>query len=322
MQNATTRARRALAAGLGVISLTLASVACEQRDASDQGSASQPGAAQDDGFVVQTVNYPLMYFAERIAGEHAEVRFLAPGDGDPAFWLPERDDIVAIQSADLILLNGAGYAKWVGGTSLPMSRVVDTSASFAPSFIEIEDATVHSHGAGGEHSHAGTAFTTWLDMTQAKAQAESVRDALIGQLPDHEADLRANADALLADLDGLDADLQSAADALADTPLVASHPVYQYLARRYGLGIEALLWEPEMEVTDEHLGELRAILDEHPAGWMLWEGEPTAEAVAALEGVGVRSVIFDPCGNRPDTGDWLSVMRANVEALASISGPS
>ena len=39
--------------------------------------------------LVYTVNYPLQSFAERIAGEHAEVHFPAPARIDPAFWEPD-----------------------------------------------------------------------------------------------------------------------------------------------------------------------------------------------------------------------------------------
>ena len=61
--------------------------------------------------------------------------------------------------------------------------------------------------------------------------------------------------------------------------------------------------------------ELKAILAKHPAKWMIWEGEPAKESVAKLDAIGVKSVVFDPCGNVPDAGDLLSVMKANVEAL-------
>ena len=44
------------------------------------GGATSAGGAP----VVHTVNYPLMYFAERIGGDHVDVRFLAP-DGDPRY---------------------------------------------------------------------------------------------------------------------------------------------------------------------------------------------------------------------------------------------
>ena len=98
-----------------------------------------------DKLVIYTVNYPLAYFAERIGGDLVEVVFPAPADKDPAYWSPDADTIAAYQGADLILLNGAGYAKWVDRASLPSSRLVDTGAAFADRLIEMESATTHSH---------------------------------------------------------------------------------------------------------------------------------------------------------------------------------
>ena len=90
------------------------------------------------------------------------------------------------RAADLILVNGATYAKWLKTASLPKSKMVDTSRSFAADYIEIKDDAVHSHGPEGEHSHAGTAFTTWLDLRQAARQAEAVLQGLSRLLPDHQ----------------------------------------------------------------------------------------------------------------------------------------
>ena len=116
-----------------------------------------------DTLVIYTVNYPLAYFAETIGGDLVEVVFPAPADQDPAYWSPDADTIAAYQAADLILLNGAGYAKWVDRATLPSSRLVDTGAAFADRLIEMESVTTHSHGPEGEHEHGGWAFTTWLD---------------------------------------------------------------------------------------------------------------------------------------------------------------
>ena len=71
---------------------------------------------------VYTVNYPLAYFAERIGGDYVEVIFPAPPDIDPAFWTPDGATIGGYQNADLIILNGAGYAKWTEKVSLPVLR--------------------------------------------------------------------------------------------------------------------------------------------------------------------------------------------------------
>lgn len=284
------------------------------------GEKSAPSESAVSGKpLVHAVNYPLAYFAERIGGDLVDLRYL-PGenDGDPAFWEPGEDDIAAMQAADLILLNGATYEKWRDKVSLPEAPLVDTSKDFAGEYIATEDGVTHSHGADGEHSHGGTAFTTWMDLQQAIWQAEAVRDALIDRLPDEKAVLEANFEGLATDLDQLHAEFRALGTAIEGQALVASHPVYQYFARRYGLKIEAVLWEPETVPDTASLDELKAILAEHPAKWMIWEGEPAEESVRLLGELGVQSVVVDPCGNRPDGGDWLSVMRQNVENLRAL----
>src|SRR5688500_16004167 len=133
---------------------------------------------------VYVVNYPLQYFAERIGAEHVQVVFPAPADEDPAFWKPDVNTIAAFQAADLIVVNGATYAKWLKTASLPKAKLVNTSERFKDRYIEIKDTVTHSHGPGGEHSHTGTAFTTWLDMRQAVQQAQAITAALSQLLPE------------------------------------------------------------------------------------------------------------------------------------------
>jgi len=77
-----------------------------------------------DTLTVYVVNYPLQYFSERIGGEAVEVHFPVPPDVDPAYWNPDILTIQKYQKADLILINGAGYAKWIRKTSLPQSKLM------------------------------------------------------------------------------------------------------------------------------------------------------------------------------------------------------
>ena len=133
--------------------------------------AEQPTPASDAGpatkVSVYVVNYPLAYCAEQIGGDLVDVHFPVPAGIDPAYWSPDPETIASYQTADLILLNGANYAKWVDRATLPVSKVVDTSASFASQYIRLEGTVTHSHGPEGEHEHTGWAFTTWLDPTLA-----------------------------------------------------------------------------------------------------------------------------------------------------------
>jgi zinc transport system substrate-binding protein len=264
---------------------------------------------------VYVVNYPLQYFAERIGGEHVKVVFPAPAEVDPAFWTPDIPTINAYQQTDLILLNGATYAKWVGKVSLPGSRIVDTSKKFRDQYIVGKGAVSHSHGPGGEHSHAGTAFTTWLDFSQAAKQAQAIAKALGRKQPTLVNTFNKNLAALVKDLNALDKDMQAVVSKAPDKPLVASHPVYQYLARRYGLNLKSVMWEPDELPVEQQWQDLSNLLAKHPARWMIWEGAPLKASVEKLKAMQMDSLVFDPCGNTPAQGDYLSVMRQNVENL-------
>jgi zinc transport system substrate-binding protein len=244
-----------------------------------------------------------------------QVVFPAPPDEDPAFWKPDVETISAFQVADLIVINGATYAKWLEKTSLPKAKVVNTSAGFQDQYIEIKDSVTHSHGPAGEHAHTGTAFTTWLNFRFAAQQAKAIEAALSRLLPAQQATFAKQYASLEKDLMALDTRLEALVASQRTQPLVASHPVYQYFATRYGLNVQSVLWEPEVMPEDDQWKTLQALLAKHPAKWMLWEGESLAASVKKLQTLGVQSLVFDPCGNTPEQGDFLSVMQQNVVNL-------
>jgi len=68
-------------------------------------------------------------------------------------------------------------------------------------------------------------------------------------------------------------------------------------------------------LAERQWAELQNIVKDHPPQWMIWEGEPTATVVEKLNVMGIRSLVLDPCGNAPDEGDFLSIMRHNVKNL-------
>ena len=275
-------------------------------------------SANADRLTVYVVNYPLKYFAERIAGEHATVILPAPAGKDPAFWMPDAKTIADYQRADLILLNGANYAKWINKVALPHFRLVDTSANFKDRYIKISNVVTHTHGPAGEHAHAGVAFTTWLDFDLAAQQARAIASPLGHKRPALSDTFESNYSALEKDLAKLDREIKQIVAKNPELPLLASHPVYDYLSRRYGLNIKSVHWEPDQVPSRNQWGELQVVLKGHPARWMIWEGEPLPATVEMLKSNGIRSVVFNPGANAPEQGDFLTVMRENVENLRAV----
>ena len=118
----------------------------------------------------------------------------------------------------------------------------------------------------------------------------------------------------------LAAQLMQAGKKLDGAPILYSHPVYQYLQRRYELNGVALHWEPNQEPTASDWAQLDALLLTHPAKLMLWEGEPTPATRKALASRGITAVVFNPQGNRSAGADFASTLRRSIERLAEADG--
>lgn len=305
---------RWIAAALLAASLT--SCSNETADTRD----SREGRSASGKPVVCVVNYPLQYFAERIAGDAVEVVFPAPADVDPADWMPDRKTIKVYQNAELILLNGAGYAKWLDKVSLPASKLIDTSVSFKSQLMKVEEVVTHSHGKGGEHSHVGTASHTWLNPRLAVLQAEAIRDAISKRLPEKAADFTANFKSLKKDLMELDAELDAIVKQDRDRPVVFSHPVYQYFQQRFAMNSRNVHWEPQEYPAEEEWEKLGALGKEHSFKAVIWEAEPADRTVEQLKSLGVASHVVSPCANVPETGDFLTVMKRNANELRGVYG--
>lgn len=310
------------ASTLSLITLTLgalALVACGEEGGETNAGRGSEGAIED---LVMTTFYPMTYIAQRIAGDAVRVECPLPSGEDPKFWRPSPEVMERYQRARVVLLNGAEFEKWAMTAPLARSRVVRTADAISGGFITIEGET-HSHGPDGEHTHAGTDGHTWVDPVNAADQAARVRDALALAFPESAEAFAQRTRELRSDLLALHERLTELTPAIRGVRLLASHPAYNYPARRHGWEIVSLDLVPDLEPTPEQWAEVRALAEDPPRGGVLlmWESEPMASTVERLEGIGVRSVVFTPAEN-PDAEvleageDYLSLMRANVDRLA------
>lgn len=281
------------------------------------GCGGQPGQENEttDAITITAVNYPLAYFAEAIGGELVNVVFPVPAGKDPVYWTPDEAALQVYQEADIILANGAGYAKWMEKVSLPESKIVYTADRLKDRYLAVNEATTHSHGPEGEHEHMGFAFTTWLDFEIATAQAKAVYEALLGTMPQHKEELNIRFKQLKIELESFDRKLIEYSKSVRGKAFVASHPVYQYFGQRYHFMIYNLHLEPDKIPSQHEWENLISILKEHQTGTMLWEAEPLPRIRQELEKINLNLVVFDPCSNKPETGDFMSVMRDNVSRL-------
>lgn len=293
----------------------------------DGGGASSPASgptaastpAADGTLRIFASNAPLAYFAKRIGDTAVTVSVPPPEDIDPAFWTPTSADITAMQGADLVILNGAGYEHWRGQVSLVEKNVLETANGFKANWIEEKDGVTHSHGTEGAHSHAGTAFTTFLDPTMAIEQAKAIHERLRAALPSRASELQNQYQALERDLRSLDGSYESAVGSSNGLPIIFSHPVYQYFIRRYELNGRMVHWEPEEMPSESEWASFAELLKEHPAKWMVWEDEPGTAIRGKLRELGVECAVVAPAANLGSRWErWYQRQTENAAEFARV----
>ncbi|MBP1838217.1 metal ABC transporter substrate-binding protein [Formosa algae] len=270
--------------------------------------------------VVYVSNYPLYYFADRIGGDVIHLHFPASNMTEPANWKPKTDTIAAMQQADFVFINGATYEKWLMNVSLPEDLIVNTGASFEDKLLGNGEIFTHTHGDEEAHSHTETAYTTWLNLQYANAQAEAIKIALSEKFPALASQFNTNFKSLSIDLLQLDQEFKSVGEQMHDAVLF-SHPVYQYFMGAYGIHGQSLHWEPTDTLDHDKLQDLEHLIEKQAVKTLIWEASPQAESIKTLQEMGITSVVIAPLSGTPDTGNFLSIMRANVNTLKHIPLP-
>lgn len=197
-------------------------------------------ARQDSGgqekIIVVASFYPLYEFAAHVGGDRAEVSSLVPARIEPHDWEPTAQDRQSVQSASMLVINGAGFESWAG--DMKAKVIVDTSDG-----IEFEEGGVNPH--------------IWLDPVMAKHQVEKIREAMTTADPDNADYYNENAATFSAELDQLDAFAELELAGCEKSDFIAFHDAFVHFAERYGLVQHSIHGvSPEGEILPQRLEEV------------------------------------------------------------------
>lgn len=279
---------------------------------------------------VIAVCYPLEYLTQRITGDAIVVECPVGAGVSAADWRPNREDILNMQRADLVVANGRGaqLAKWLDTVSIPESRLCNsaTRGLALTDYIAIEDQRiVHSHGPEGEHSHPTMVANTWLDPAVARKQAAYIAQELTRVFPARESDFLENLKKLNEDLDNLTSLLPTNSDQSNQLVLTTS-PDLKFIARAAGLEDRHLFWTvpPEIEKAQRDINALLTDDDQSPATNR--DRQPILLSTFPVEGKlsdlmeenKIQTIEIDPLNVRPTSGDYFSVMAENLKRLGTV----
>ncbi|MFB4315443.1 metal ABC transporter substrate-binding protein [Actinomadura sp. 21ATH] len=297
------------------------------------GEAGAGGGGGDKTEIVASF-YPVGWLAGKIGGPDATVATLtSPGTEPHDLELSPR------QIADV---GKADYAVYVKGLQPAVDDAVakhakDKALDAAsvvkqlPAPAEEEDhghEHGHEHEGEGEeeagHDHGPTDPHIWLDPSRMATIATALGDRLAAADSAHAAGYRSRAAALAGELNRLDQEFKDGLKTCERKTIVTAHAAFGYLTDRYGLQqISIAGVDPGTEPSPKRLADLTHEVKESKATTVFTETLVSPKVAETLaRSAGVRTAVLDPVEGieKGSSGDYLSVMRKNLETLKPALG--
>ncbi|UOE54782.1 metal ABC transporter substrate-binding protein [Bacillus sp. CMF12] len=268
---------------------------------------------------VYTTVYPLQYFTERIGGDALEVETIYPPGSDEHTFEPSQKDMMKLADSDLFIFIGLGLEGFVekAKETLKNEKVKMVAAGENIEFVhsdenhdpaheeeghseeaEHEEEHADEHGAeseeghdhegeseeGHDHNHGDIDPHVWLDPLYSKELAESIKDALVEQMPEQKEQFEQNYLELAQELDNLHNNFEQTVQNAGHKEFIVSHAAYGYWEERYGLDqISVSGLNSSSEPTQKELQKIIAEAKEHDLKYVFFEQNVSSKLTEILQ---------------------------------------
>lgn len=219
----------------------------------------------------------------------------------------------ALESAQTIVMSGAGLEDFLQDALLNTSCIIDASEGIALLCGGHEHE--HSHH---DHHHSQDPHI-WLNIDNAKAMAQNICSGLSVQFPEHKEQFAKNLAALNVKFDALTAYGQQQLSQLNSRQIITFHDGFAYFADYWNLELlHSLEEESGSEASAAELKELIHLVEDHslPAIFVEENGSTSASQVIAAE-TGVE--IFSLNMGMSDK-DYFESMYQNIDSIKEALG--
>lgn len=297
-----------------VLSMMLASCYAQTPD---QGSSAKTQVSAVKVLAVETF---LADIAQNVAGDRLHVDSLIPIGVDPHAFEPAPRDVAKIAESQVLIINGAGFEKWLeetiqnaGGDYL----MIEASAGLSPrEALQDEEKRLHQHEIDPHF---------WLNPLNAIRYVENIRDGLIQADPGGATVYTRNAEAYMTELKDLDAwiEQQISRIPVERRLIVTNHESFGYFADRYGFKVIGTII-PSVSAGASPSARQMAQLVDHirqagvPAIFLETGSNPQlAEQIAQETGVRVIGELYTHSLSEPDgkAPTYLDMMKYNVRTI-------
>jgi len=160
--------------------------------------------------------YPIYDFVKKIGKDRVDVSTIVPASIEPHDFEPTARQIIELQKADVIFINGAGFESWIN--KIGNAAIVDLSKDLP---IENIGSTPDPH--------------IWLDPNLVKAYSKTIFEKLVSLDPQNTDIYTNNFNEFNSKLELLNSDINTNLTNCNLNDFIAFHDAFGYFAKRYGL---------------------------------------------------------------------------------------
>lgn len=231
------------------------------------------------------------------------------------------DNQIALERADVLLLNGAGAESFLEDvlTAMPDLATVDLSVGVD---LLPADGDDHDHADESDHDHDHDHIDNehiWTSPARYAAQVQNLCDGLCALDAANAAAYRANTARYLEQIGEIQAQLDALAAELEDTDCLIFHPSLAYLADDLGLPVVATIPIGEdTAVSAATLAQAEQAIDPQRPLWLLYDDQFATDDYDYLAQKAAKShrLVLDTAVQGDIRKDaWLTAMRVNLERL-------
>ena len=269
--------------------------------------------------------YPYAFVTERVGGDDVDVTDLTAAGGEPHDLELTPRQVGAVGEADLVVYS-AGFQPAVDEA---VEQQAEDRALDVLTTVEVRDGAAHEEEGHAEEGHAEDEHASgdphvWLDPVRLATIATAVADRLAEVDPDSAAGYRERAGELEDELMALDGELREGLASCERQEVVTSHDAFGYLTGAYGLEQVAIAGlSPEDEASPRRLAEVAAQAEAAGVTTIFFEESVSPKVAESLaREVGATATVLSPLELAPESGDYLSAMRDNLQRLRTALGCS
>lgn len=274
---------------------------------------------------------PLASHVANLLDDNDTLVNLVPPGTSVHFRQPTPQDVLAMQEADVIFINGLHLEEFLEPYFENLMQqwvlIVDTSKDAFVREFDGHDAHTDEHRLDehddtdhGHHHHEWPDPHIWLDIDNAIVQTQTIADALSALDPTQATYYAEQANTYIQTLAALDQEIRDMIGQSEISPFVVFHDAYQYFLHAYDIVDKQVAMIQEFHgdnPSQKEIADLLTTIQDNNVTTLFVEPQFNPRIVLALqEQVDVDIREIDPIGSDLDTQGYINTMRRLASAFS------